>query len=66
MATQLEIPLFPPDMMDKIKDAHRRLEIEKLQREVSHLRHVRAGYIGAFKKHHAKNENPNNPSNNEL
>lgn len=46
--------LFPPDMMEKIKEAHRMLELEKqnelLKEENSHLKHQRAGHIGAYKK----------------
>lgn len=30
MSDQLQIPLFPPDMMQKIKDAHALQELVKL------------------------------------
>lgn len=50
MGTQLQIPLFPADMMEKIKEAHRQLEMEKLRKEIEHLKHQRAGHIGAYRK----------------
>ncbi|WP_317899447.1 hypothetical protein [Aurantibacillus circumpalustris] len=54
MNDQFQIPLFPPDMMQKIKDAHAMIEkdkeIERLKKDLSHERHVKAGYIGAYKK----------------
>jgi hypothetical protein len=49
-SAQLEIPLFPPDMMGKIKEAHREMELQKLRKELSHEKHVKAGYVSAFKK----------------
>ncbi len=50
MGQQLTIPLFPPDMMEKIKEAHRLQELEKLRKEIEHLKHQRAGHIGAYQK----------------
>ena len=50
MNEQLKIPLFPPDMMQKIKTAHHLMEMEKLRKEIEHLKHQRAGHIGAYQK----------------
>lgn len=48
--SQLHIPLFPEDMMQKIKAAHLLQELVKLQKENEHLKHQRAGHIGAYQK----------------
>ena len=50
MGQQLQIPLFPEDMMRKIKAAHALQDYVKLQKENEHLKHQRAGHIGAFIK----------------
>lgn len=53
---QLEIPLFPADMMQKIKEAHALNEFVRLQKEIEHLKHQRAGHIGAYKKLKGKHD----------
>lgn len=47
---QLQIPLFPDGMFDKIRQAYHLQEVEKLQKEIAHLKHQRAGHIGAYNK----------------
>lgn len=46
MNGQLEIPLFPPDMMEKVKEGHRLIEAVKKDQEIEHLKHVIAGHLG--------------------
>jgi len=68
MSQQLEIPLFPPDMMQKIKAAHVLIEMEKLRKELAHEKHVKAGYMGALakeKKCKTENQDENNRQTNE-
>lgn len=48
MNTQLRIPLFSADIFDKVRSGHCLNEIVKLQKEVEHLKHVKAGYMGAM------------------
>lgn len=50
MNNQLQIPLFPEDMMSKIKAAHTLMDMEKMRKEIEHLKHQRAGHIGAYVK----------------
>ncbi len=50
MGQQLQIPLFSESTMNKVKEAHLRIEMQKLRDELSHLKHQRAGHIGAYKK----------------
>lgn len=50
MATQLTIPLFGPDTFDKIRKGYALIEMEKMRAEIEHLKHQRAGHIGAYKK----------------
>lgn len=57
MGTQLTIPLFPEGTFDKVREAYRIQELEKLHREIAHLKHQRAGHIGAY--HKIKNKNRN-------
>lgn len=46
MGQQLTIPLFPPDLMEKVKEAHRLQEVEKLRQIIEHQTHVIAGFKG--------------------
>lgn len=62
MEGQLKIPfnapLFPKGIMDAVKAAHKKTEVEKLQEKCSHLLHKCAGHIGAYQKLKQKlNEN---------
>lgn len=50
MPTQLQLPLFAPDVMERVKEGHRLVEMEKLRRELEHVKHQRDGYHGAFNK----------------
>lgn len=50
MSTQLQLPLFPPDIMEKVKEGHRLAELERLRRELEHVKHQRDGYHGAYNK----------------
>lgn len=54
MSRQLQFQFFPDDMMQKIKTAHalRELEAEvaRLKKENEHLKHSRAGHMGAYEK----------------
>jgi hypothetical protein len=50
MGEQLVIPLFPPDIMERVRAAHALIEMEKLRLENKHLKHVRAGYMGSYSK----------------
>lgn len=50
MGQQLQIPLFPEGMFEKIKAAHALQEFVKLQKQIEHLKHQRAGHIGAYRK----------------
>lgn len=59
MAKQLELPLFATDTMQKIKQAHLLIDLEKMKREIEHLKHQRAGHIGAYQKLKQKNDEAN-------
>ena len=50
MGKQLEIPLFSPDVMEQVKKWQLLHEIERLKAEIEHLKHQRAGHIGAYRK----------------
>jgi hypothetical protein len=56
MGIQLQIPLFSDSTMAKVKEGHLWNEMQKLREEVSHLKHQRAGHIGAYKKLKFKNK----------
>lgn len=50
MGQQLEIPLFPDGMFEKVRQAYAFQEVVKLQIENEHLKHKCAGHIGAYRK----------------
>lgn len=58
--TQLELPLFAPDVMEKVKEGHRLLELEKLRKIIEHQSHVIAGHKGAWEKQRKKKEHEEN------
>lgn len=43
---QLQLPLFPDGMFEKVKEAYRAQEFDKLQKEIEHLKHRIAGFVG--------------------
>lgn len=45
-AGQLQLPLFPDGMFEKVKEAYRAQEFAKLQKELEHLKHRVAGFVG--------------------
>lgn len=50
MSNQLQIPLFPDGLFEKVKAGQALMEYVRLQKQIEHLKHQRAGHIGAYKK----------------
>lgn len=44
MGKQLQIPLFPEGIFDRVREAHRAQEEFKLRKELEHLKRVAAGF----------------------
>lgn len=57
MVRQLELPLFPEGLFEKVKAGQLLAEINALKKQVSHEKHVKAGYVSAWMKE--KRNKPN-------
>ena len=55
---QLMLALFPEGMFEKIRMAHLLRELNEAKKENAHLKHQRAGHMGAYAK--LKNQNNGN------